>query len=140
MPLIGAIADRTGRKRDIMLSCGWFGAAACIAMVFVGRVDWQLGAVLYALAFLGYSCSIVVSYSLLVDLSTPEDRDRVSSTGWALAYVGGGTLLAMSFVLSLFVDKGTLLGRRCARPACGGCSGRFRSSCACRGSSARAFA
>ncbi len=108
MPLVGAIADRTGRKRDIMLGCGWFGAAACIAMVFVGRVDWQLGAVLYALAFLGYSCSIVVSYSLLVDLSTHDDRDRVSSTGWALAYVGGGTLLAMSFVLSLFVDKGTL--------------------------------
>ena len=108
MPLVGAIADRTGRKRDIMLGCGWFGAAACIAMVLVGRVDWQLGAVLYALAFLGYSCSIVVSYSLLVDLSTPDDRDRVSSTGWALAYVGGGTLLAMSFVLSLFVDKGTL--------------------------------
>lgn len=108
MPLVGAIADRTGRKRDIMLGCGWFGALACMAMVFVTGTDWQLGAILYALAFLGYSCSIVVSYSLLVDLSGAAERDRVSSAGWALAYLGGGCLLAASFVLSLFVDKATL--------------------------------
>lgn len=115
MPLIGAIADRTGRKRDIMLATGWFGALACIAMVFVTGTDWQLGAALYALAFLGYSCSIVVSYSLLVDLSDAADRDRVSSVGWALAYVGGGTLLAISFLTSLFVDKTTLArGSLCA--------------------------
>jgi UMF1 family MFS transporter len=108
MPLVGAMADRTGRKRDIMLGAGWFGAAACMAMVLVAGTNWQLGAVLYALAFLGYSCSIVVSYSLLVDLSTAEERDRISSKGWALAYIGGGSLLALSFVVSLFVDKSTL--------------------------------
>src|SRR5262249_13982774 len=33
---------------------------------------------------------------------------RISSTGWAFAYVGGGALLALSFVASLFVDKSTL--------------------------------
>jgi MFS transporter, UMF1 family len=108
MPLVGAIADRTGRKRDLMLGCGWFGAGACVAMVFVAGTDWQLGAVLYALAYLGYSCSIVVSYSLLVDLSSSQERDRISSVGWAIAYLGGGVLLALSFVLSLFVDKATL--------------------------------
>lgn len=108
MPLVGAIADRTGRKRDIMLGCGWFGASACIAMIFVAGTNWPLGALLYASAFLGYSCSIVVSYSLLVDLSGTDDRDRISSTGWAIAYVGGGSLLAMSFVLSLFVSTATL--------------------------------
>lgn len=91
-----------------MLGTGWFGALACVAMVFVTGTNWQLGAVLYALAFLGYSCSIVVSYSLLVDLSSAEERDRISSVGWALAYIGGGSLLALSFVLSLFVDRTTL--------------------------------
>ena len=78
MPVVGAIADRTGRKRDIMLGFGWFGALACVAMVGVAGSNWQLGAVLYALAFLGYSCSIVVNYSLLVDLSTARRaRPRV---------------------------------------------------------------
>lgn len=108
MPVVGAIADRTGRKRDIMLGCGWFGAGACVLMITVSGTDWQLGAILYALAYLGYSCSIVVSYSLLVDLSAADERDHVSSVGWAISYLGGGVLLAASFVLSLFVDKATL--------------------------------
>jgi UMF1 family MFS transporter len=105
MPVVGAIADRSGRKRDIMLGCGWFGAAACIAMFAVTGSNWQLGAILYALAYLGYSCSIVVNHSLLVDLSTVEDRDRASSVGWAIAYIGGGVLLAADFLLSLFIGK-----------------------------------
>ena len=53
MPLVGAFADRTGRKRDIMLGCGAVGALACVAMVFVGHTAWQLGAILFAIAFLG---------------------------------------------------------------------------------------
>jgi UMF1 family MFS transporter len=108
MPVVGAIADRTGRKRDIMLACGWAGAAACVAMFTVRGSNWQLGAILYAIAFIGYSCSVVVSYSLLVDLSGHDDRDRVSSAGWAIAYLGGGVLLAATFVLSLFLDKSLL--------------------------------
>jgi UMF1 family MFS transporter len=108
MPVVGAIADRTRRKRDIMLGCGWVGALACVAMVLVRGTNWQLGAILFVIAFIGYSCSIIVSYSLLVDLSTHDDRDRASSVGWALSYIGGGLLLAADFVLSLAVDKSTL--------------------------------
>jgi UMF1 family MFS transporter len=108
MPVIGAVADRTGRKRDIMLGCGWVGAVACVAMVAVTSTAWQLGAILFAIAYIAYSCSIVVSYSLLIDLSTSEDRDHASSVGWAVAYIGGGLLLAIDFALSLFVDKSTL--------------------------------
>jgi UMF1 family MFS transporter len=91
-----------------MLGCGWIGALACVAMVLVGRTAWQLGAALFAVAFLGYSCSIVVSYALLVDLSTAEDRDRASSVGWGIAYLGGAIPLAADFALSLAVDKSTL--------------------------------
>jgi UMF1 family MFS transporter len=108
MPVVGAIADHTGRKRDIMLGCGWVGAVACVAMAAVAGTDWQLGAALFVVAYLGYSCSIVVSHSLLVDLSTSMERDRISSVGWAISYLGGGVLLALSFALSLAVDKATL--------------------------------
>jgi MFS transporter, UMF1 family len=109
MPVVGAVADRTGRKRDLMLGFGWLGAAACVAMLGVGRTAWQLGAVLYAIAFFGYSCAVVVYYSLLNDLSDADDRDRVSSFGWGFSYLGGGLLLAVAFAASLFItDKSTL--------------------------------
>jgi UMF1 family MFS transporter len=108
MPLVGAIADRTGAKRAIMLGFGWAGATCCVLMFFVRGGNWQLGAVLYAAAFIFYSCAIVVHYSLLVDLSSPADRDRLSSVGWGVSYLGGGILLAVAFGASLALDKSTL--------------------------------
>jgi UMF1 family MFS transporter len=111
MPVVGAIADRSGRKRDLMLGFGWFGAAMCIAMVGVTRTAWQLGAILYALAFIAFSCSLVVFYSMLSDLSSHDDRDRVSSVGWAISYLGGGVLLAVAFVASTVLHDDALLAR-----------------------------
>lgn len=82
MPLIGAIADRTGRKRDLMLGTGWFGALACVAMVFVHGADRQLGAALYALAFVGYSRS---SWSANRCSSTCADRpNAIACRRWTV--------------------------------------------------------
>jgi UMF1 family MFS transporter len=111
MPVVGAIADRTGAKREILLGFGWLAAAACVAMIGVRGSDWQLGSVLFLIAFLGYSCSTVVNHALLVELSGVAERDRVSSFGWAFSYVGGGLLLAADFVLSLFLDDKAWLAR-----------------------------
>ena len=111
MPVVGAIADRTGAKREILLGFGWLGAASCVAMFAVRGANWQLGAVLFVLAFVGYSCATVVNYALLIEVSETAERDRVSSFGWALAYIGGGLLLAADFVLSLFLHDKALLAR-----------------------------
>lgn len=111
MPVVGAIADRTGAKREILLGFGWLGAAACVAMFAVRGSNWQLGAVLFVVAYFGYSCATVVNYSLLIDVSASADRDRVSSRGWAIGYIGGGLVLAADFVLSLFLSDKALLAR-----------------------------
>jgi len=111
MPVVGAIADRTGAKREILLGFGWLSAACCIAMIGIGRTDWQLGSVLFLIGYLGYSCATVVNYALLIDVADAGDRDRVSSFGWAFAYVGGGLLLAADFVLSLFLADKAWLAR-----------------------------
>ncbi|MBV8995562.1 MAG: MFS transporter, partial [Pseudonocardiales bacterium] len=111
MPLVGAVADRTGCKRGLLLGLGYGGAASCAAMVFVGRTDWILGALLFASAFVSYSCARVVYNSLLPDLAEPDLRDRVSSVGWAAGYLGGGILLAMNFGGSLLIGDSTVLAR-----------------------------
>ena len=45
-------------------------------------------------------------------IAGPNDRDRVSSKGWAFGYLGGGLLLALNFALDMFgpnlgLDRGT---------------------------------
>jgi MFS transporter, UMF1 family len=52
-----------------------------------------------------------VFYSLLPELSTHDERDRVSSVGWAISYLGGGLLLAIAFLASLFLHDDALLAR-----------------------------
>ena len=111
MPVVGAVADRTGRKRGLLLGFGYIGAASCVAMVFIGRTDWVLGSVLFISAFLSYSCAKVIYNSLLPDLAEPDLRDRVSSRGWAAGYVGGGILLAINFGSSLAIKDPALLAR-----------------------------
>ncbi len=111
MPVVGAVADRTGAKRSILLGFGWLAAAACVAMVAVAGHNWPLGSILFVVAFVGYSCATVVNYALLIDVSDAAERDHVSSFGWAFAYIGGGLLLAADFVLSLFLADKAWLAR-----------------------------
>ncbi|MBO0840762.1 MAG: MFS transporter, partial [Sciscionella sp.] len=110
LPIVGAVADRTGHKRAMMLGFGYAGAACCTAMIFVGITDWQLGAGLFLLGYLTYSAAKIVFNSILPVLAGPDERDRVSSIGWGIAYAGGGVLLALNFVSSfgLITDKAWL--------------------------------
>ncbi|WP_031465804.1 MFS transporter [Sciscionella sediminilitoris] len=111
MPVVGAIADRSGRKRELLLGFGFAGALGTAAMVFVGPNDWQLGTGLLVFAYVTYTCGKVVFNSILPDLAAADERDRVSSVGWAYAFLGGGIVLAASFVGSFVISDSGLLAR-----------------------------
>ncbi len=99
LPLLGAVADRTARKKDLLAGFAWAGAASASVLFFVTGDNWQLGVVAFLLANLCFAASTVVNDSLLAIISTEHERDRVSSRGWAMGYAGGGLLLAVNFVL-----------------------------------------
>jgi UMF1 family MFS transporter len=61
--------------------------------------QWQLGAVAIVLSSILGGCSLVSYYAILVDISTEDERDRVSSRGWAWGYLGGGLLLVVNLVM-----------------------------------------
>ncbi len=99
LPLLGAVADRTARKKDLMAGFAWAGAAAASLLFFVEGDNWQLGVVSFIVANLCLGAAAVFKDALLCLISTEDERDRVSSTGWAYGYAGGGLLLALNFVL-----------------------------------------
>lgn len=100
MPIAGAVADRFGRKKEMLLTFGFLGAASCAAMWFITGDNWGLGVGLTVAAYLTYTCGKVVYNSMLPDRASADERDRISSIGWAAGYIGGGILLAINFVLS----------------------------------------
>ncbi|MEV0612150.1 MFS transporter [Nonomuraea sp. NPDC050404] len=101
LPIVGALADHTGRKREMLGIFAYAGALAAMGLFFVEGDRYLLGGVLFILANLAYGASVVVYDSFLPQISTAEERDRVSSRGWAIGYLGGGLLLALNLVLYL---------------------------------------
>ena len=71
-------------------------------MFFIAGTNWQLGAVLVVVAGICLGASLVVYDSILCRIANENERDRVSSKGWAFGYLGGGTLLALNFALDIF--------------------------------------
>jgi MFS transporter, UMF1 family len=95
-PILGAIADFTGIKKRLLLGFMIVGVVSCAAMAGIGRGDWQLASILFIIGNIGVSGSLVFYDSLLPHVARPEETDRVSSAGYALGYLGGGTLLLVN--------------------------------------------
>ncbi|MDT0302688.1 MFS transporter [Streptomonospora wellingtoniae] len=102
LPAVGAVADYTGRKRELMGLLAYIGAFATMGLYFVEGSAYMLGAGLFVLANLTFGASVVVYNSFLPDLAQPDERDTVSSRGWAMGYLGGALLLSLHLVLYLF--------------------------------------
>lgn len=102
LPLLGALVDRAANKKTYLAAFAWTGAAFASLLFFTTGDNWQLGAIAYIGANLCAAASLVVNDSILPDVSLENERDRVSSRGWAFGYLGGGLLLMINLVLVLF--------------------------------------
>jgi MFS transporter, UMF1 family len=99
LPLLGAIADYTNLKKRMMaLFCYIAVAANCLMFFVTGRL-YLLGGLLFIIANLGFGASIVFYNGLLGEITTEDQRDKVSSRGYAYGYLGGGLLLGLNFLL-----------------------------------------
>ncbi|MBA2946191.1 MFS transporter [Streptomyces himalayensis] len=112
MPLAGAAADRTGRKKPLLAIAAYVGAAATAGMFFLAGDRYLLGGALLIVANASLAVSMVLYNSYLPQIATPEERDAVSSRGWAFGYASGALVLVANLVLfsahdSFGVSEGT---------------------------------
>lgn len=105
LPILGAIADYSHMRKRMMQIFATIGAIATILMFFITGSAWWLGGVLFIIANLTFGAAIVFYNAYLPDIASEEERDRVSSYGWAMGYLGGGVLLALNLAFFLFSDK-----------------------------------
>ena len=104
LPVVGAAADRSAAKKQIMAGFAWAGSLAAGLMYFVTGSNWELGALLLLAANICLGSSLVVYDAILCEIATPDERDRVSSRGWAMGYLGGGLLLAVNLAVVTLHD------------------------------------
>jgi MFS transporter, UMF1 family len=95
-PVLGAIADHRPLKKLFLALFMGVGVVATMAMAMIGEGDWALAIGLFMAANIAVSGSIAFYDSLLPHIAAPHELDRVSSSGFALGYLGGGLLLMMN--------------------------------------------
>ncbi|MGW4567175.1 MFS transporter, partial [Streptomyces sp. NPDC004561] len=99
MPLVGSAADRTGRKKPLLAAAAYTGAAATTGMFFLDGDRYLLGGVLLIVANAAQSVGMMLYNSYLPQIAPPEERDAVSSRGWAFGYGAGSSMLVVNLVL-----------------------------------------
>ncbi len=95
-PLVGTIADLTGRRKRILLAVTALGAAFAGAMIAVTSGRWALGLALYLASQVAVNVALGLNSSLLPHVAGTDDLGRASSLGYAMGYIGGGLLLFLA--------------------------------------------
>jgi MFS transporter, UMF1 family len=104
-PILGAVADYRAVKKKLLAVFMAIGVAATLLMATIDRGNWTYAALLFVVANIGVAASQVFYDSLLPHIAAPEELDRVSTSGFALGFLGGGVLLLVN--LAWILSPGT---------------------------------
>lgn len=99
-PICGAVADQKGFKKPIFLLCLALGAIGCAALGIAW--SWLIFLVIFVIAKVGFSSSLVFYDSMLSEITTGGKTDKISSMGYAYGYIGS----VIPFVLCLALVLG----------------------------------
>lgn len=100
-PVLGAIADRGGRRKPWLLALSLIIAAASFVLWWAkpGGGSVAISLICVAVSIIAFEISMSFYNAMLPGLVNPSHLGRVSGWGWGLGYVGGLACL----VLALFV-------------------------------------
>ena len=99
-PVCGTLADRGGLKKTLFVICTLLGAGGC---ALLGAAwSWLAFLVIFIVAKVGFSASLVFYDSMLPEITTAQRMDTVSTMGYAFGYIGS----VIPFVLCLALVLG----------------------------------
>lgn len=99
LPLLGAYSDKTNRKKSILILMSFIGAISTTLLYFLEGTNYQLGGVLLFTANLSFGGAMVIYNSFLNDIALEHERDKISSIGWGVGFLGGGVLLLINLIV-----------------------------------------
>src|SRR4051812_22760645 len=98
-PILGAIADRGGRRKQFMFAWTLLGVVATGGLYLAAHGQWLLALGMFVLATIGFNGGIVFNDALLLDVAETSELDRVSALGYSLGYLGGGLLFLVNVLM-----------------------------------------
>jgi len=102
-PIFGTIADTKGYKRPIFLGALAIGVIGCMCLGIAKH--WLVFLIVFIIAKIGYSSSLIFYDSMLADVTEEDRMDQVSSNGYAWGYIGSCIPFVISLVIVLGADS-----------------------------------
>lgn len=103
-PILGTLGDYQGMKLKLFRVFFLLGVLSTFALSF--SANWKYILLVYIISIIGYSGANLFYDALIVDVTSIDRMDRVSTYGYALGYVGGSLLpvLALGFYFLFGAD------------------------------------
>lgn len=106
LPILGAIADYTHLKKKLMAVFCYLGVLAG-AMLFFVTDSYIVCGLLFIVANMSFAAANVFYNAFLIDITSEDLRDKVSSYGYGLGYVSGFLVLVLNLI---FIKQAANLG------------------------------
>lgn len=102
-PVLGSLADTKNYKKPLFTFFMMIGVIGCAALSL--PTSWILFLAVFVIAKVGYNASLIFYDSMLVDVTTPEHLDTVSSHGFAWGYIGSCIPFIISLIFVLMYES-----------------------------------
>ena len=101
-PILGTMADTRGYKKPLFTLAFGVGVLGCLGIIFPDQ--WLAFLIVFVIGRVGYQLSLIFYDSMLIDITSNERMDEVSSHGYAWGYIGSCIPFIASLVLILFAE------------------------------------
>lgn len=104
LPVLGAIADYT-RLKKLMMAVFCYAGVVSAALLFFVTESYVACSILFIISTMSFAAANVFYNAFLIDITTEDQRDKVSSYGYGLGYLSGFLMLVLNLLFILNAES-----------------------------------
>ncbi|MDM7924244.1 MAG: MFS transporter [Pyrinomonadaceae bacterium] len=105
LPVLGAIADFTNLKKRLMAAFCYIGVVSSSLLFFVAGDNYLWGCLFLLIANICFAAANVFYNAFLIDITSEDKRDKISSYGYASGYLSGVIVLITNLAVIGFAEE-----------------------------------